>query len=203
MHGEDAYRDYVRARLPSLTRVAFLLTGDRHLAEDLVQTALIKLARHWERVSHSGAVDPYVRKMIYHEHVSWWRRRHAPVAPFSDLPDLPVADSTSATVTSLAVRQALARLAPRQRAVLVLRYFEDLTEAQAAEALGCSVGTVKSQARDALARLRRDAPELADLGGPQSKLDPIGSVSRRPSADAFPQISVRRSGATVDKGGRG
>jgi RNA polymerase sigma factor (sigma-70 family) len=99
---------------------------------------------------------------IYHQHISWWRRRRATEIP-GEGPAAPASDHSDAPVAKVAVRGALARLSPRQRAVLVLRYFEDLTESQTAEILGISVGTVESQARDGLARLRVLAPELGAL----------------------------------------
>ena len=166
MAAEDSFRDYVAARLVGLSRAAYLLTGDRHLAEDLVQQALIQVASRWEKISAGGDPDPYVRRVLYHQHVSWWRRRRLGDRPHADVPETAVADrAVSDKDTELTVRQALGRLTPRQRAVLVLRYFEDLTEAQTAEVMGCSVGTVKSNTRDALARLRATAPELEDLRG--------------------------------------
>ncbi|SNT31830.1 RNA polymerase sigma-70 factor, sigma-E family [Asanoa hainanensis] len=163
MAAEDSFRDYVAARLVGLSRAAYLLTGDRHLAEDLVQQALVQVASRWEKISAGGDPDPYVRRVLYHQHVSWWRWRRLVDRPHADLPETAVADRGRDVDTELTVRQALRRLTPKQRAVLVLRYFEDLTEAQTAEVLGCSVGTVKSNTRDALARLRTTAPELADL----------------------------------------
>jgi RNA polymerase sigma-70 factor (sigma-E family) len=148
-----------------LSAAAYLITGDRHLAEDLVQVALIRVASHWERIAGSGDPDAYVRRVMYTQHVSWRRRRQVRALTYAVPPDPPGRDVMGELTSSLVVRQALARLAPRQRAVLVLRYFEDLTEAEAADVLGCSVGTVKSQSRDALARLRQLAPELAELVG--------------------------------------
>ncbi len=162
---EESFRAFVAARLLPLSRVAFMLTGDWHLAEDLVQNTLVRVARHWERVAAAGDPDHYVRRTMYNQHVSMWRRRWRAVELRSEVPDLPLPDPTTDSVRSLVVRQALARLAPRQRAVLVLRFYEDLTIAESAEVLGCSVSTVKSQVRDALARLQATAPELADLVG--------------------------------------
>ena len=162
---EESFREFVRGRLSSLYRVAYLLTGDRHLAEDLVQSALVKVARHWKRVVAADDPEAYVRRVLYNQHVSWWRRRRVVADPYAVPPEHPGPDTTAAVAVSVDVRRALARLAPRQRAVLVLRYLDDLSEAQTAEVLGCSVGTVKSQARDALARLRRVAPELRELVG--------------------------------------
>jgi RNA polymerase sigma-70 factor (sigma-E family) len=160
---EAEFDAYVAGRLGAWSRVAFLLTGDRHLAEDLVQITFERVARHWERVSAGGDPDPYVRKIMHSQHVSMWRRRWRGIELRPEVPDEVQADTTAATDRAVMVRRALARLAPRQRAVLVLRFFEDLTEAEAAGALGCSVSTVKSQTRDALARLRLLAPELIDL----------------------------------------
>lgn len=165
MDPQESFRAYVDARLQVLSRVAYLLTGDWHLAEDLVQVTLTRVARHWDRVVDKGDPDPYVRKVLHSQHVSLWRRRWRHVELRDPLPEAAAPDGFAGTEQSLVVRQALARLAPRQRAVLVLRFFEDLTETQAAQALGCSVSTVKSQTRDALARLREHAPELADLVG--------------------------------------
>ena len=169
---EVSFRAFVAARSPALARAAYLLTGDRHLAEDLLQTALLETAMRWRRVSVKGDPEPYVRRVLYTRHISWWRRhRHdaMPHGPGQAVQNGPgeggpdgdaVADGVARRLT---VEQALARLTAKQRAVLVLRYFEDLTEVQAAAVLGCSPGTVKSQTRDALRRLRSVAPELADL----------------------------------------
>jgi RNA polymerase sigma-70 factor (sigma-E family) len=156
---EETFEEYVRARTPSLSRVAYLLTGDHHLAEDLVQHALLRVVGRWSTLVARGDPDPYVRRILYHQHISWWRQsRRVTVA--ADTPDVVDVDPTDAVAESLAVRQALRQLPPRQRAVLVLRYFEDLSEAQAAEILGIRIGTVKSQARDGLARLRTLVPGL-------------------------------------------
>jgi RNA polymerase sigma-70 factor (sigma-E family) len=168
---QDSFQEYVRARLGALSRVAYLLTGDRHLAEDLVQSALVRTASHWERITAHGDPDAYVRRVLYTQSVSWRRRRRVPTVLFAVPPEPTAPDSVPDVTSALVVRQALARLAPRQRAVLVLCYFEDLTEAAAAEILGCSIGTIKSQRRDALARLRQHAPELADLVGAVGRPD--------------------------------
>ncbi|WP_155372480.1 SigE family RNA polymerase sigma factor [Catellatospora vulcania] len=157
----ESFEEYARSRLPMLARVAYLLTGDPYLADDLVQLTLLRLASRWEQVSAAREPDAYVRRILYTQHVSW-RRVRREALPVAVLPERAAADFAGETVTALAVREALARLAPRQRAVLVLRYFEDLSEAETAAVLGVAVGTVKSQTRDALARLRRIAPELSD-----------------------------------------
>ncbi|MGW4468028.1 SigE family RNA polymerase sigma factor [Micromonospora sp. NPDC004704] len=159
---------YVQARTAALSRIAFLLTGDHHLAEDLVQQTFLRVAGRWQRVVMEGSPDPYVRKVLYHEHVSWWRQaRRVGQVTFVGA-DKPVPDYADRVSVTVAVQRALARLGPRQRAALILRYFEDLTEAETAAVLGCRVGTVKSQVRDGLARLRTLAPELADLMGADS-----------------------------------
>ena len=159
---EAAFREFVTARVPMLSRVAYLLTGDHHAAEDLVQSVLVRIARHWRHVSAASTPDAYVRRMLYNEHVSSWRRRDEYLVAVVPEPP-PSPDVADATVRRLMLRQALLALTPRQRAVIVLRYLEDLSEADAAEALGCSIGTVKSQTSHALQRLRTLAPQLADL----------------------------------------
>ena len=165
-HGDDAqtaeqrFREFVQARTPALSRTAYLLTGDAHLAEDLVQTALFKAARSWGRIQ--GDPEPYVRRILYTQNISWWRQRRLQETALGSYDGpAPVGDPD----LRLSLEQALARLTTRQRTVLVLRYFEDLTEVQTAHALGISAGTVKSTSRQALARLRTLAPELGDLVG--------------------------------------
>ncbi|WP_308167930.1 SigE family RNA polymerase sigma factor [Catellatospora tritici] len=157
----ESFDDYVRGRSVALVRIAYLLTGDAHLAEDLVQQTLINVAGRWGKLRSDDDPDAYVRKVLYHQHVSWWRRHRRDPLPTAVIPER----STPARDVSVAVTVmgALRRLAPRQRAVIVLRYFEDMTETQTAEMLGIAVGTVKSTTRDALAKLRKDAPELAEL----------------------------------------
>lgn len=165
--GQDAeFEAFVRARTTSLLRVGFLLTGDQHLAEDLVQTALARTHQSWGRLTEVGNAEAYTRKVMYHLQVSWWRRRRVAESPVADLPETRGADPTSGTALQLTVEKALYRLTPRQRAVIVLRFFEDLTEAQTAAVLGCSVGTVKSQTARSLARLRVVAPELLEHSDP-------------------------------------
>jgi RNA polymerase sigma-70 factor (sigma-E family) len=163
MDAEEAFNAYMAGRLQQWSRVAYLLTGDRHLAEDLVQITFERVARHWERIAAGGDPDPYVRRIMHSQHVSLWRRRWRGVELRSRPPEVGAVDPIAASERAVVVRQALTRLAPRQRAVLVLRFFEDLTEEATARALGCSVSTVKSQTRDGLARLRMLAPELGEL----------------------------------------
>jgi RNA polymerase sigma-70 factor (sigma-E family) len=163
MDDEAALRDFLAVRLPTLSRVAYLLTGDHHAAEDLVQSVLVKVARHWRRVSAADKPDAYVRRMLYNEHVTAVQRRgdSIPVAVTPErAADVDFADSV---VRRVVLRRALTMLTARQRVVLVLRFFEDLSENDTAQLLGCSPGTVKSQVHHALRRLRTLAPELTDL----------------------------------------
>lgn len=174
------FAEYMSARQPSLLRTAYLLTGDRHAAEDLVQTALAKLYLSWDRVQSRDLVDGYVRRILVNENSSLWRRAwkrreittdelperaasggvwpdpHDPAAT-SGQPSIPpsVQLSVQASARRAALWEFVQTLPRRQRAVVVLRYYEDLTEAEVAEVLGISVGTVKSQSSRALAALRQ------------------------------------------------
>ncbi len=157
--GREDFEAFVVARYAALLRTAYLLTGDHHDAEDLLQQTLVKAVGAWKRVT--GDPEPYVRTILVRENVSRWRRRRwreltTDVVPEWTIPDQDADDR-------LALHRALGVLAPRQRAVIVLRYYEDLTEVQTADTLGISVGTVKSQTRDALRRLREQVPGLADV----------------------------------------
>ena len=158
---------FVRTRTPALLRSAYLLTGDQHLAEDLVQSALARTHRAWNRLHETGNAEAYTRKVMYHLQVSWWRRRRVAESMPGDMPEPRGGDSAldhaQQTTLRLTLRAALARLSPKQRAVLVLRFFEDRTETEAADLLGVTVGTIKSQTSKALAKLRSVAPELAEL----------------------------------------
>ena len=161
MGDEQGFADFVAARLPAIRGWAYLLTGDRGRAEDLVQHAFAATYRHWRRISPDTA-EAYVRRAVLNAHLSWWRRgssRHE--QSFGELPDRPGVDPTVAVNERDAIWTALAELPPRQRAVLVLRYYEDLPEAEIARVLDISVGTVKSQAARALARLRTRYAEPA------------------------------------------
>jgi RNA polymerase sigma-70 factor (sigma-E family) len=143
-----------------LLRTAFLLCGDPQRAEDLVQEALVKVAVRWDRL-RAGSPDAYARRILVNDNISWWRRHRREQVGTAAEAEVGPPD----TETSLVVRRALDRLTPRQRTVLVLRHFEDLSERETARVLGVSVGTVKSQNAAAVARLRTGAPELLDLVG--------------------------------------
>ncbi len=161
MNAEDEqnFREFVSARSPALMRLAFLLTsGDQQAAEDLLQTALAKIAVRWRRID---APETYARHVMYRQQISWWRRMREFTVPH--IPDQPGDDETHSVELKIMVRKLLATLTARQRAVLVLCYFEDLPEGDVAEMLGCSIGTVRSTAHRALARLRRTSSDLSDL----------------------------------------
>ena len=162
------FEDWVTARSGALARSAYLLTGDVQLAEDLVQETLARVAQHWRRLDRHHGPDAYARRVMHNLAIDRWRRRRVRPAEVltDDHPELRGADDQDAAVEHRVVlRTALLRLTARQRAVLSLRFLEDLTEVQSATVLGCSVSTVKSQTRDALARLRALAPDLlVDLG---------------------------------------
>ena len=156
---QQEFTQWARSAQPRLVRAAYLLTGDHHRAEDLAQDALTKIALRWRRL-RDGSPDAYARTVMYHAHISWWRKWRREVT--ADQVDAGSAPGTEPELR-IVIREALLTLTPRQRAVVVLRYFEDCSERDAADALGVSVGTVKSQTSLALRRLRERAPELADL----------------------------------------
>jgi RNA polymerase sigma-70 factor (sigma-E family) len=159
----SGFHEFVTARGRALSRTAYLLTGDHGRAEDLVQTALARTARHWPRVRDGGNPEGYVRKVLTNEYISQWRRRRVAELPADQLPDRAVTgDDANRVAVRLALSAALRQLPPRQRAVVVLRYYEDLSEAETAELLGVTIGTVKSQAHTGLARMRSLVPDLTE-----------------------------------------
>ena len=151
------FEEFFAARSDGLLRTAYLLTRDRALAEDLLQTALAKAWFAWSRIH--GDPEPYVRKVLVNTYASWWRRKWNGETPHEDVPEREQErrDDPEGRTDLWA---ALGRLPKRQRAVVVLRFFEDLSEAETARVLECSTGTVKSQTSKALAKLRID-PSLA------------------------------------------
>lgn len=161
---EEAFRRWAAERQLALLRTAVLLTGDHQRAEDLVQEALTKVALRWRRLS-SGNPDAYALQIMVRDNISAWRkRRHEVVTDSAGDAGAAVAvpDGVPAAERRMLLDRALAALTPRQRAVIVLRYYDDLSERDAADALGVTVGTVKSQTHLALRRLREAAPELAE-----------------------------------------
>jgi RNA polymerase sigma-70 factor (sigma-E family) len=156
---EQGFTEWAAGRQRQLLRSAYLLSGDLHRAEDLVQEALTKVALRWSRLA-DGNPTAYALRIISRDNITWWRRRRdVPTESFRD------AGASEEPEIAIVVRRALARLTPGQRAVVVLRHFDDLTERETAEVLGVSIGTVKSQNAAALARLRTGAPELLSLIG--------------------------------------
>lgn len=165
----EEFERFVQARWGALLRTAYLLTGDRQLAEDLLQDALARTAERWPQLARSGSPEAYVRRCLYNGAVDGWRRRSRRREVIGADSVLDGASSGHAqrdvvgdADARVVLRQALEQLTARQRAVLVLRFYEDLTEVQTADALGCSVNTVKSQTRKALNRLRVVAPDLSE-----------------------------------------
>jgi RNA polymerase sigma-70 factor (sigma-E family) len=151
---EDGFDDYVRRHGQALSRSAFLLTGDRQLAEDLVQTSLAKLLSRWGRVVATGDPTPYVRTVIVRTAIAWRRRRWHGEVPTSPLPEPSGSGPDLTEERRDLLRMALLQVPARQRAALVLRFYEDLSVADTARAMGCSAGTVKSQTAKGLARMR-------------------------------------------------
>ncbi|MDQ1695236.1 MAG: hypothetical protein QOJ03_589 [Frankiaceae bacterium] len=155
------FRDYVNGASPALLRTAFLLAGNRADAEDLLQTALAKTYLSWTRIRDREAIDGYVRRVMVNTRTSWWRRaRHLETTALDEQPVAlrhPGRDVFADADLHDALWSALHRLPRRQRAAVVLRYYEDMSEAQTAEVLGVSIGTVKSTVSRALAKLRDDA----------------------------------------------
>jgi RNA polymerase sigma-70 factor (sigma-E family) len=157
MAGRDstAFVEFATARSGALFRAAYLMVGDHGLAEDLLQEALTKTYIAWPRLRDVNSAEAYTRKVIATTAISWWRRKSWKLEkPRDDVPDRGVGETSDLLVQRDWVWTELQSLAPRQRAAIVLRFYEDLTEAQTADALGCSIGTVKSQVSDGLKRLR-------------------------------------------------
>ncbi len=152
----EEFREYVAARGGALLRSALLLTGDRGHAEDLLQTALVRTYGAWGRIRRREAVDAYVRRTMLTTYLNWRRRRWTGEVPTGRLPEPPVTDDHSRVELGVPLAAALARLPRRMRAVVVLRYYDDLPDAEIAELMGCTTGTVRSQAARALAKLRAD-----------------------------------------------
>jgi RNA polymerase sigma-70 factor (sigma-E family) len=187
--GAEQFSQFVATRSTSLMRTAYLLTGDYARAEDLLQSALIRVHRHWRRVHKRGEPEAYVRKIMVNLNTDWWRRRSAFEHVVDAIPDeesrQPAADAFAAYELHDELWDALRRLPPKMRAALVLRYFEDLTEAQTAHLLDCSIGTVKSQCSRGLERLRavyglasRPAPDTSE---PEHRSGAARSNARRSS----------------------
>jgi len=148
------FREFVTGRSPALLRTAYLLGGDWATAEDLLQVALTKTYLAWLRLGTIEAIEPYARRVLVNTATSWWRRRWHGERPTDVLPDMPASDGLDERLERDRLWRHVVTLPARQRAVLVLRFYEDQSEAETARLLGVSVGTVKSQCARALASLR-------------------------------------------------
>jgi RNA polymerase sigma-70 factor (sigma-E family) len=160
---DQEFREFMHARWPTMVRLAYGLTGDLGHAEDVAQSAFARACASWPRVRRSGNPEAYIRQIVINEHRNRFRKRRVAERLTSSPPEHGTADVTRESDERSDLIAALQHLAPRQRAVIVLRYWMDMTEAEAAAALNCSVGTVKSQASRALATLRHST-ELIDGG---------------------------------------
>jgi RNA polymerase sigma-70 factor (sigma-E family) len=158
--------DYMSARWPALVRYATVVCGDAAEGEELAQAALVRVASRWWLIRDRDNIDAYVRKAIVRGHLNLRARLREREDRVPDPPPVVVADYTDGVGRGIDIRRALASLPPRQRAVLALRYLDDMSEAQAADVLGCSVGTIKSQASKAIATLRLTFPDLIDQEDP-------------------------------------
>ncbi|SCG65138.1 SigE family RNA polymerase sigma factor [Micromonospora coxensis] len=166
---EEEFREFVAARSGALLRTAYLLAGDWATAEDLLQTALTKTYLAWKRLGGIEAVEPYARRVMVNTSTSWWRRRWHGERPTEVLPERAGVDEIAQQLDRDVLWRHLSALPARQRAVLVLRYYEDMSEAQTAALLEISPGTVKSQTSRALATLRRRLGEEAALELPDER----------------------------------
>lgn len=158
-----AFTQFVQARGTALARTAYLIVGDRHRSEDVLQTALAETYVRWHRLRQPAAAEAYVRKAIVTANSAWWRRRASGELPHDALPDGVLHDRTDEVVERHTILALLQQLSPRQRAVLVLRFFDDMSEHDVARTLGCSTGSVKQHTARGLERLRalmHDVPEL-------------------------------------------
>ncbi|MEV4655219.1 SigE family RNA polymerase sigma factor [Micromonospora sp. NPDC049301] len=197
---EEEFREFVAARSAALLRTAYLLTGDWATAEDLLQTALTKTYLAWKRLGGIEAVEPYARRVLVNTSTSWWRRRWHGERPTEVLPERAGVDEIERQLDRDLLWRHLRELPSRQRAVLVLRYYEDMSEAQTAAMLDISPGTVKSQASRALSTLRRRmgaaAPELV------AEATAAGARTAAASTDRTGGASAARAGGATNTTGQ-
>jgi RNA polymerase sigma-70 factor (sigma-E family) len=175
---EREFREFVAARSAALLRTAYLLSGDWGAAEDLLQVSLTKTYLAWRRLERIEAVEPYARRVLVNTATSWWRRRWHGERPTEVLPERAIPDGLDARLERDALWAHVKELPARQRAVLVLRFYEDLSEVDTAALLGVSVGTVKSQCSRALATLRRRLGEqgIEPAAGPGHTMPRVEGV---------------------------
>jgi RNA polymerase sigma-70 factor (sigma-E family) len=155
----SSYEEFVLARGHELTKFAHLLTSDRADAEDLVQDTLASAYAGWKRIERADSPEAYVRRMMVNRHISLWRRHRNRTVPRDELPETATPDTSGSTDLAHALLGIVRQLPPKQRAAVVLRYYADYTDADIADALGCSEGTVRSQIFRALNTLRAAAPQ--------------------------------------------
>lgn len=167
------FEEFLTARLPSLLRFATALTGDPHRAEDVVQDALVRAQRRWRRIAAMQAPEAYLKRMITNEYLSWRRRRSSGEVPTADrtlaAAGEPAADSAESHADRHALWTMVRALAPRQRAALVLRYYEEMSYAEIGDVIGCSQATARSHVSHALAALRVDVAGRSPDGAPLSR----------------------------------
>jgi RNA polymerase sigma-70 factor (ECF subfamily) len=183
---ETEFRQFVAARSAALLRTAYLLVGDWAHAEDVLQTSLTKTYLAWRRLGEIEAVEGYARRVLVTTATSWWRRRWHGERPTAVMPERPAPDAADEHVERHAMWRHVHALPARQRAVLVLRFYEDLTEVETARVLGVTVGTVKSQCARALAALRL---RLAEDGVEPAGRQPVGPPAR-PAGTAQPDAET-------------
>jgi RNA polymerase sigma-70 factor (sigma-E family) len=187
------FREFVVTRWQALVKTAYLLVGDHGLAEDFVQTALERVHRRWEHIERRDQPEVYARRVLINLAISWRRRRRVQEIPVATIADASAGGDVENSDLDDAVWTAVRRLPPRMRAVIVLRYVEDRSEAEAADLMGCSVGTVKSAASRGLARIR-DELEAARA----STLKPDGSrLDASPRPAYLPRIERDPSGRPI------
>jgi len=178
MSSDGEFGDFVTARHHALLRTAVLLTGSQHAGEDLLQETLAKTYVVWDRIRRKGAAEAYVRRVLVNTYTSWWRRHRGRERSVASPPEVQVADGATTVLDRVVLRPNLLALSRRQRTVLVLRFYEGMTEPEIAAVLGCPVGTVKSHSSRALAILRRRLAEEGVTDVQQAGADPdtVGPV---------------------------
>jgi RNA polymerase sigma-70 factor (ECF subfamily) len=199
---EDEFREFVTERSKALLRTAYLLAGDWATAEDLLQISLTKTFLAWKRLGHLDAVEPYTRKVLVNTATSWWRRRWHGEKPTEVLPERVSPDGLDERLERDALWRYVRTLPARQRAVLVLRFYEDQSEAETARVLGVSVGTVKSQCSRALATLRRRLSEqgIEPAGLPGGRSVAVGGDP--PESESKPEPKPKPKPTRINGGPR-
>ncbi|MER7443314.1 SigE family RNA polymerase sigma factor [Micromonospora avicenniae] len=198
---EEEFRDFVAARSAALLRTAYLLAGDWATAEDLLQTALTKTYLAWRRLGGIEAVEPYARRVLVNTSTSWWRRRWHGERPTDVLPERAGTDEIERQLDRDLLWRHLRALPTRQRAVLVLRFYEDMSEAQTAALLGISTGTVKSQTSRALATLRQRMGAEVALELPPEQAAEAARPGRVPRSRITQTRPERQTGPIVTAAG--